>query len=170
MNEPILILSFLSGSWTRNMFILNVSFHVSYFSFFISHPYVIWITFTWLIVFLVTQLWPTLCGSMGCNPPGSSVQGIFQARIPEQVAISSSRGSSWRRNRITPMSPALAGGSFTISTIWQLGCLLISKRVGFFASYIHSNKALVVSAVSFGVMVPCQIGGDVCYRMKKNII
>ena len=31
---------------------------------------------------------------MGCSLPGSSVHGIFQARILEQVAISSSRGSS----------------------------------------------------------------------------
>ena len=30
---------------------------------------------------------------MGCNPPGSSVHGIFQARILEWVAISFSRGS-----------------------------------------------------------------------------
>ena len=32
--------------------------------------------------------------SMDCSPPGSSVHGLFQARIPEQVAISSSSGSS----------------------------------------------------------------------------
>ena len=31
---------------------------------------------------------------MDCSPPGSSVHGIFQARIPEWVAISYSRGSS----------------------------------------------------------------------------
>ena len=31
---------------------------------------------------------------MDCSPPGSSVHGIFQAGILEQVAISSSRGSS----------------------------------------------------------------------------
>ena len=35
---------------------------------------------------------PTLCDPMGCSPPGSSVHGIFQARILEWVAISSSRG------------------------------------------------------------------------------
>ena len=34
-----------------------------------------------------------------CSPPGSSVHGIFQARILEQVAISFSRGSSWPRNQ-----------------------------------------------------------------------
>jgi len=32
---------------------------------------------------------------MDCGPPGSSVHGIFQARILEWVAISFSRGSSW---------------------------------------------------------------------------
>ena len=31
---------------------------------------------------------------MDCSPPGSSVHGIFQARILERVAISYSRGSS----------------------------------------------------------------------------
>ena len=36
----------------------------------------------------------TLCNSMDDSPPGSSVCGIFQARILEWVAISSSRGSS----------------------------------------------------------------------------
>ena len=34
-----------------------------------------------------------------CNPPGSSVHGISQARILERVAISFSRGSSWPRDR-----------------------------------------------------------------------
>ena len=32
------------------------------------------------------------------DPPGSSVHGIFQARILESVAISYSRGSSWPRD------------------------------------------------------------------------
>ena len=36
---------------------------------------------------------------MGCSPPGSSVHGIFQARIPEWVAISFSRGFSPPRGR-----------------------------------------------------------------------
>ena len=35
---------------------------------------------------LVTQLCPTLCDPMDCSPPGSSVHGIFQARILEWVA------------------------------------------------------------------------------------
>ena len=44
------------------------------------------------------QLHLTLCASMDCSLPGSSVHGIFQARILEWVAISSSKGSSWSRD------------------------------------------------------------------------
>ena len=44
------------------------------------------------------QLYPTLCDSMDCSPPGSSVHGILQARILESVAMTFSRGSSQPRN------------------------------------------------------------------------
>ena len=36
----------------------------------------------------VAQLCLTLCDPMDCSLTGSSVPGIFQARIPEWVAIS----------------------------------------------------------------------------------
>ena len=39
-----------------------------------------------------TQLYPTLCNPMDYGLPGSSVHGIFQARILEQVVISYSLG------------------------------------------------------------------------------
>ena len=42
----------------------------------------------------VAQLCLTLCDPMDCSPPGSSVQGILQARILEWVTSSYSRGSS----------------------------------------------------------------------------
>ena len=42
----------------------------------------------------VAQSCPTLCDPMDCSLPGSSVHGIFQARILEWIAIPSSRGSS----------------------------------------------------------------------------
>ena len=44
-----------------------------------------------------THTWP-LCNPTDLGPPGSSVQGILQARILEWVAISSSRGSSQGSN------------------------------------------------------------------------
>ena len=42
----------------------------------------------------VTQSCSMLCDPMDCSLPGSSVCGIFQARVLEWVAISFSRGSS----------------------------------------------------------------------------
>ena len=39
----------------------------------------------------VTQLCTTLCNPMDCSLPGSSVHGIFQARILEWVGISFSK-------------------------------------------------------------------------------
>ena len=41
----------------------------------------------------------TLHDPVDCSPPGSSVHGILQARIPEWVAMLSSRGSSRPRER-----------------------------------------------------------------------
>ena len=61
------------------------------------HVYTI-ILFKWMICLIhaciSAQLYPTLFYSMDCSLPVSSVHGIFQARIMERVAISSSRGSS----------------------------------------------------------------------------
>ena len=48
---------------------------------------------------LFAQSCSTLCNPVDCNPPGSSVHGIFQARISEWVAISSFRGSSQPKDR-----------------------------------------------------------------------
>ena len=47
----------------------------------------------------VTQSCATLCDSMDCSLPGSSVHGILQTRILEWVATSSSEGSSSFRDQ-----------------------------------------------------------------------
>ena len=46
----------------------------------------------------VAQSCLTLCNLMDCNPLGSAVHGIFQARILKWLAISYSRGSSWPKD------------------------------------------------------------------------
>ena len=56
---------------------------------------------------LVAQSCLTPCDPMDCSSSGSYVCGIFQARIPEWVAISSSRGTS-------PPSPAFQVDSLPI--------------------------------------------------------
>ena len=45
------------------------------------------------------QSCPTLCDPVDCSLPGSSVHGILQAKILEQPAIPSSRGSSQPRDQ-----------------------------------------------------------------------
>ena len=47
---------------------------------------------------LVAQSCSTLCVTMDCSPPGSSVHGILQARLVEWVAMPFSRGSSQTRD------------------------------------------------------------------------
>src|SRR5574337_21007 len=46
----------------------------------------------------VAQSCLTLCDLMDCSLPGSSIHGIFQARVLEWVAISFSRGPSRPRD------------------------------------------------------------------------
>ena len=60
---------------------------------------------------VVGQWYSTLAIPKDWSPPGSSVHGIFQARILQWVAISFSRASSWPGDR-TRVS-CIAGGSFT---------------------------------------------------------
>ena len=52
---------------------------------------------------------------MDWSLPGSSVHGIFQARILEWVAISSSRGSDPGIKPVAAASPALQGDSLPMS-------------------------------------------------------
>ena len=81
----------------------------------------------------------TLCKPIDCSLPGSSVCGIFQAKILEQAAISYSRGSSWLRDQTwVPLSPALAGGFFTTAP----GKLI-------YIIYVVSNKVLLFSSGNY---------------------
>ena len=65
----------------------------------------------------VTQSCLTLCDHMDCSLPGSSVQGIFQERILEWVAISFSRGSS--RPRDWTWVSRIVARRFTIREVHQ---------------------------------------------------
>ena len=62
------------------------------------------------VLCVVTQLCLTLCDPMDCSLPGSSVQGILQARMLEWVAIPFSRGYS--RPRYWTQVPGIAGRVF----------------------------------------------------------
>ena len=82
----------------------------------------------------VTQSCLTLCDPMDCNPPGSFVHGILQARIPEWVAIPISGGSSWPRDWARVSS--IEGRFFTIWVTREV--LLALKFHNLSGSFHHS--------------------------------
>ena len=66
---------------------------------------------------LVAKSCPTHCDPVDCSPPGSSVHGIFQARMLEWISISFSRGSSWPKDRTC--ASCIAGRFFTAEPQWE---------------------------------------------------
>ena len=74
----------------------------------------------------------TLWNWLDYSPPDFSVHGILQARILEWVAMPSSRGSSWPRDR-THISYFSCIGRWVLyhseSNIFSLLCFIISRKV-----------------------------------------
>ena len=65
----------------------------------VGFPAVVYRPVLYTVIYLAyCSVIPNSSDSMNCSPPGSSVYGIFQARL-EWVAISYSRGSSWSRDQ-----------------------------------------------------------------------
>ena len=68
--------------------------------YFVCHSvWIIYLTMCVYCVCSVTRSCLTLCDPMDYSPLGSSVHGIFQARILEWVAIPFFRGSFWPKDR-----------------------------------------------------------------------
>ena len=65
----------------------------------------------WISESEVSQSCPTLCYPVDCSPLGSSVHGIFQARLLDWVAISSP--GDLPNPGIEPRSPALQADALT---------------------------------------------------------
>ena len=60
----------------------------------------------------------TLCGPMGCSPPGFTLHEIFQARILEYSSFPTP--GDLLDPGIKPMSPAQAGGFFITSATCEV--------------------------------------------------
>ena len=74
---------------------------------------------------MFAQSCPTLCDPMDYSLPGSSVQGIFQARILEWVAISFSMGFSQPRDWIRVSH--IAGRLFTVWATTEVHLRIIQE-------------------------------------------
>ena len=79
------------------------------------------------------QLYPTLCNTIDYSLPGSSVYGIFQARIPKWVAISYASGSSRCRDQPASLvSSALMGRFLTTASPGKPTC---QRQVLFYSHF-----------------------------------
>ena len=90
----------------------------------------------------VTQSCPTLCDPMDCSLPGSSVHGIFQARVLEWVAISFSRWSSWPRD--WTWVSRIAGRRFTIWADYQSSKVLLDYRASAHSTWATDTLIIYV--------------------------
>ena len=93
----------------------------------------------------VTQSCPALCDPMDCGLPGSSIHGIFQARVLEWVAISFSRGSSQPRDQTQVF--CTAGWHFTSELLRKS---ILKNRDIILPTKICIVKAMVFSVIMYG--------------------
>ena len=95
---------------------------------------------------LVAQKCPTLCSPIDCSLPGSSVSGIFQARILKWLTISYPGDLlSSETEPVSLASPALASGFFTTSTTWEARIVFYTYRIS------KKNNIYIVSHLIFTV-------------------
>ena len=99
----------------------------------------------------VSQSCPTLRDPTDCSPPGSSVHGIFQARVLEWVAISFSQGSSQPRDRTrspalqTDVLPSEPPGQATLITLSGNSQNLKATHV----QLVHRKKSQYIHKVKY---------------------
>ena len=86
--------------------------------------------------YLVTKSCPILCNHMGCSLSGSSVHGVFQARILEWDAISLSRDLP--DPEIEPVSPALQVDSLLLRPLGSpYYCVYMSLNLLIIKLFVH---------------------------------
>ena len=113
---------------------------------------------------LVSQFCPALCDPMDCSPPVAPLSmGIFQARIPEWVAMHSSGGSSrrfcqprdWTQSltlQVDSLPAELPGKPISHLYVWKIIRLYRLNRYWLFLSEVskitkikinYKNKAVI---------------------------
>ena len=102
------------------------------------------------------SLWscPALCTLMDCNPPGSSVHGVLQAKMQERIAVPSSKGSSKPRDQ-TCVSHTI-GTFFTIEPLGKLHIewqIWVNPRLLIYPRPLHLSPLVTISLFSKSVSV-----------------
>ena len=106
-----------------------------------------------------------LCDPMNCSPPGSSIHGIFQARILEWVVMSSSSESSWP---IEPASLALPGRFFTTAPPVKAPICLVYSQMGH-SSIPSQFKGILWLGSNVQILLKAEIGDYSPTGRKKDL-
>ena len=101
-----------------------------------------------LILLQVAQSCPTLCDPIDCSLPGSSVHGIFQARVLEWVPISISRIDAfelwrWRRLLRVPWTTRRSNQSILKETSpeYSLEGLMLKLKLQYFGHLMRRTDS-----------------------------
>ena len=113
-----------------------------------SNFLVVFLRFSMYVVCLVAQLCPTICDSMDCNPPGSSVLWILQARILEWVAMPSFRGI-FPTQGLNPGLPHCRQILYHLRHQGSLFYATFSMNISVFVSMKHSMQCFLWKHVVF---------------------
>ena len=89
----------------------------------------------------VAQSCPTLSDPMDCSPPGSSIHGIFQARVLEWGAIAFSNSRFYSSFNLIPQPEDL---SYNIIGAIQLFLVTSPNKKGCFLQSLQDSSHLVV--------------------------
>ena len=115
------------------------------------------------------QSCPTLCHSMGCSLPGTSVLGILQAGILEWVAVPFSRGSSRPRDWTRVSCISCIGRWSVVSTFWLLWIMRQSTWVHkylferVFNSFGHLSRSGIARSYGTSMFIFLRNHQTVCY-------
>ena len=113
----------------------------------------------------VAQSCVTLYNPTDCSFPGSSVHGIFQARVLEWLAISFFRGSSWPR--IWTRVSHIAGRCFTLWATREAHVKMVFKYSQLVWSSLSSVK--VSSLHTFWSIVLIDNQSILSYKILKSL-
>ena len=89
----------------------------------------------WVACCSVTESCLTLCDPIDCSPPGSFVHRIFQVRILEWVAISSSRGSSQLKNQTQVCFISCIGRQILLPLCYQENPIWVAHQFSSISQY-----------------------------------
>ena len=116
---------------------------------------------------LSPQSYATLCDPVNCNPPGSSLHGIFQAKILDRVAVFFSRGSSWPRDGTCVSCVSCNGGQILYcGTTWEapLTSYKLLFQLRFYVPYFSNTFAISQTSLPLCLLLtPLQNHGPILF-------